>query len=259
MDQEHDALVLAEKDERGVLTIALNRPDKRNALNIPMLELLAAHLSRAQTDAAIRVIVLRGAGPVFCAGLDLKEAQDPELAKRSAHGVANALEAIYTAPQPTIAAVHGASVAGGAGLMSACDIAYAADGTKLGYPEVRRGLVAGLVMTFLRRQLPERQARALLLTGSLIDAETAAAIGLVNRSVPTDDLDATVELCVSEILKGAPEAIAITKRHFDRLYHHTVREDLFAALNLHVEVRNTASAQEGMRAFTEKRDPKWTA
>ena len=252
-------LVLTENDGSGVFTIRLNRPEKRNALNIPLLEQLCAAVDAANGDASVRVIVLRGNGPVFCAGLDLKEAGDPANSHHSAELIARMLSAVYYSSKATIAAVHGAALAGGAGLMSCCDLVIATADTQLGYPEVRRGMVAGLVMTFLRRQLHERHARELLITGEIIDAERAVEIGLVNRCVPTDLLDTAVDQAGEKILKGAPGAIARTKRLFDELWHHSAQADFERALELHVEVRNAHEAQEGMKAFLEKRTPSWDA
>lgn len=252
-----DNLIITERPQPGVVSITLNRPDKRNALSIPMMAQLCDAVDQAVTDESVRVIVFRGAGPVFCAGLDLAEAQDTSRSHASAELVARMLSTVYHAPQVTIAVVHGAAIAGGAGLMSACDIALAVTDTKFGYPEVRRGLVAGLVMTFLRRQVAERHARELLLLGEIIDSERALEIGLINREVPSDLLDDVVILTIDQVLKGAPAAVRITKRFFDSLHQRPVPDDLDEALKLHVEVRNAGEAQEGMRAFTEKRAPAW--
>lgn len=252
-----DAPVITENDGNGTFTIRLNRPEKRNALNIPVLEALCAAVDAANGDASVRVIVLRGNGAAFCSGLDLKEAGDPANSHRSAELIARMLSSIYYSSKATLAAVHGAALAGGAGLMSCCDLVIAAVDTQIGYPEVRRGMVAGLVMTFLRRQLHERHARELLITGEIIDAERAAELGLVNRCVPDDFLDTAVQQAVDKILQGAPGAIARTKRLLDELWHHPVQADFDRALSLHVEVRNGHEAQEGMRAFVEKRLPSW--
>lgn len=249
--------ILTQNDGEGRYTITLNRPDKRNALNIPLLEDLCAAVDAANGDASVRAIVLRGNGPVFCAGLDLKEAGDPANSHRSAELIAKMLSSVYYSSKATIAAVHGAALAGGAGLMSCCDLAIATVDTNIGYPEVRRGLVAGLVMTFLRRQLNERHARELLITGDIITAERAEQIGLVNRCVPDDFLDTAVDQAVDKVLKGAPGAIARSKRLLDELWHHPAQADFDRALELHVEVRNAHEAQEGMKAFLEKRPPSW--
>ncbi len=159
--------VLVEKKDRATF-VTLNRPERRNALTIELLTELTAAMDAAAADSGQRVLILRGAGKVFCAGLDLQETTETEKAHRSAEMVARTLLAISQTRLITIAQVHGAAVAGGAGLMSACDFVVTAEGTKIGYPETKRGLVAGLVMTFLRRQLRERDIRELLFTGDLI-------------------------------------------------------------------------------------------
>lgn len=251
------SLVEVSTPEVGVCSIALNRPEKRNALNIPMLAALCGALKEAEADAAVRVIVLRGNGPVFCAGLDMEEAADRELAHQSAELVSKALAGLYGSAKVTLAVVQGAAIAGGAGLMSACDIAVSTVDSKFGYPEVRRGLVAGLVMTFLRRQVAERHARELLLLGEIIDGERAEAMGLVTRAVPSDLLEETAAVMIRQILKGSPQALALTKRFFDSLHQRELQADLDQALALHVEVRQGGDAQEGMAAFFEKRNPRW--
>lgn len=248
------SLVLEDSPRSGVTVLTLNRPEKRNALNLSLLESLRGAIGRAREQ---RVLVIRGAGPVFCAGLDLAEAQDPDLRTRSADGVRSVLETLYASPCITIASVHGAALAGGAGLMAACDIAIAAMDTTLGFPEVHRGLVAGLVMTFLRRQIPERFARELLLLGELVDAERAAEIGLVNRAVPTDLLDAAVERCVDKALKASPGAIRDTKALLESLWHHPIAGDFDLTHAVHLRMRESEEAREGMAAFLEKRRPAW--
>ncbi|MBI1318459.1 MAG: enoyl-CoA hydratase/isomerase family protein [Candidatus Hydrogenedens sp.] len=252
-------LVLVSSDANGVARVSLNRPDKRNALNVALLEALCGELDTLAQDDAVRVAVLSGEGPVFCAGLDMSEAQDPEIAHRSAELIARSLRTLYHFPKVVIAQVRGAAIAGGLGLVSACDFALAEVDAKFGYPEVRRGLVAGLVMTFARRQLHERHARELLLTGEIISGERACAMGLLNRAVPSDCLQEQTDLLIDQILMGAPEALQITKEFLNGLYPVEVDTHLEAALGLHVRVRQSAAAQEGMLAFTEKRPPNWQA
>jgi methylglutaconyl-CoA hydratase len=157
----------------------------------------------------------------------------------------------------TIAAVHGAAVAGGAGIMSACDFVVAAERTKIGYPEVRRGLVAGLVMTFLRRQVGERNMRELLFSGELIDVARAKEIGLVNRVVAPDDVINEAKRFAASVLHGAPGALAQTKRLVEELRWHSVKEDIDLALKYHMEAREADEAREGIAAFNEKRNPNW--
>jgi methylglutaconyl-CoA hydratase len=157
----------------------------------------------------------------------------------------------------TIAAVHGAAVAGGAGIMSACDFIVAAERTKIGYPEVRRGLVAGLVMTFLRRQVGDRNMRELLLGSELIDAERAKEIGLVNRVVAQNELMNEAQKFANSILQGAPGALAQTKRLIEELWWRSVKDDVDLALKYHMEARESSEAREGIAAFNEKRKPNW--
>ncbi len=249
--------VLVEKKDRATL-VTLNRPERRNALTIELLTELTAAMDAAAADSSQRVLILRGAGKVFCAGLDLQETTETEKAHRSAEMVAKTLLAISQTRLITIAQVHGAAVAGGAGIMSACDFVVTAEGTKIGYPETRRGLVAGLVMTFLRRQLRERDIRELLFTGDLISAERAREIGLVNRVVPPDELEKETQRIVAAILQNAPVALANTKRLIEQLWSSSVKEDVERALRHHMEARESAEAKEGIAAFLEKRAPNWT-
>jgi methylglutaconyl-CoA hydratase len=241
-----------------VPTLTLNRPEKRNALNVELLDQLCAAIAAAGTDASQRVLILRGAGTVFCAGLDLAEAGKPDFAPRSAELVQQTLGALATTRLITIARVQGAAIAGGAGLMSVCDFAVAPRDAKFGYPEVRRGLVPALIMTFLRRQLRERDARELLLLGKLFSAEHAHAIGLINRVVADEAaLDAEVSSLVSSLLQGAPDALAETKRMLATLWPSPVATDLERAHAHHLSARNSAEAKEGIAAFNEKRAPNW--
>jgi methylglutaconyl-CoA hydratase len=252
-----NSLVLTESPAPGVCVVTLNRPDKRNALNIPLLEELVAAVERlnAQTDA--RVLVFTGAGPVFCAGLDLEEARDPQRAPRSGELIGKMLHGIVSSPHVTIAAVRGAAVAGGAGLMLACDLSVVASDFKTGFPEVRRGLVAGLVMTFLRRKLPEAKARELILLGELMGAEDARAAGMVNRVVAPEVVLPEALGLAKLALKGAPIALRRSKRLFDDLYHLPVNDHIDYATNLHKDMRTSPEAVEGLAAFAEKRLPKW--
>src|SRR5437773_8123675 len=186
---------------------------------------LTAAIESANADPQQRILILRGAGKAFCTGLDLEEAvkMDPQV---TAENVARTLLALAETRLVTIAMVHGAAVAGGAGLMSACDFAIAAERTKIGYPEVRRGLVAGLVMTFLRRQLRERDLRELLLASELIAAERAREMGLVNRVVPSGELESEARKIAASVLQGAPGATSNSKRLLEELWATSVKQDI---------------------------------
>lgn len=251
-------LVRTELLRDGIHAVVLNRPDKRNALSIALMTELCDTVEALSADDAVRVIVLRGEGPAFCAGLDLVEGADTSKAHESAELVARMLIAVAESPKVVIAAAHGAAVAGGAGLLMACDLAVASGDLRTGFPEVRRGLVAGIVMTLLRRRVLERDARELLLTGALIDAERALDMGLVNRVVTPDTLVPAAELLALDILEGAPGAVARTKALFQSLWPATLRDDIDKALALHKDVRTSPEALEGMRAFAEKRPPAWS-
>ncbi len=250
-------VVLIEKQTPQITVVTLNRPERRNALTIELLTELISAIHAASEEPGVRILILRGAGAAFCTGLDLKDAADQTKAHATAEAVANTLTTISQTRLITIAAVHGAAVAGGAGIMSACDFVVAAQRTKIGYPEVRRGLVAGLVMTFLRRQVSERNMRELLLGSELIDADRAKEVGLVNRVVAQDNLMTEAVSFAGSALQGAPGAVAQTKRLIDELWWRSVRQDVDLALKYHMEARESAEAREGITAFNEKRKPNW--
>jgi len=251
-------VVLIEKQSPQITVITLNRPERRNALTLELLTELCAAVKVACEQPQQRILILRGAGAAFCTGLDLKEAADSTKAHATAEMVANTLVAISQTRLVTIAAVHGAAVAGGAGIMSACDFVVAAERTKVGYPEVRRGLVAGLVMTFLRRQVGERNMRELLFSAELINAARAKEIGLVNRVVSSDEVMAEAQKFAASVLQGAPGALAQTKRLVEELWWRSVKEDVDVALKYHMQARESGEASEGIAAFNEKRPPNWT-
>ena len=250
-------VVLIEKQSPQITVITLNRPERRNALTVELLTELCAAIKVASDEPQKRVVILCGAGAAFCTGLDLKEAADQTKAHATAEMVANTLIAISQTHLVTIAAVHGAAVAGGAGIMSACDFVVAAERTKIGYPEVRRGLVAGLVMTLLRRQVGERNMRELLLGSELIEVERAKAIGFVNRVVARNDLMTEALKFADSVLQGAPSAVAQTKRLIDELWWRSVKDDVDLALRYHMQARESSEAREGIAAFNEKRKPNW--
>lgn len=256
-----EPLVLSE--QRGsVGLVTLNRPDKRNAMSQALVAELGDAIGRHAAHAATRVLVLTGAGGTFCAGMDLREASDaaqtPESEQRAiaeTRALADLVHQVHTFPKITIAAVNGDALAGGAGLAMACDFVVMADGARLGYPEVLRGLVPAIVMHDLVRLLGERRARQLLLTGSAIDARTAHAWGLANEVTPAGR-------CLDEALAGAeralvagPMAVATIKRLLDEATKRL--PDLRGPAAVTASVRVSEEAVEGMRAFLERRPPRW--
>jgi methylglutaconyl-CoA hydratase len=251
------SVLLIERQTPEITVATLNRPERRNALTIELLNELIAAIKVASEEPHKRVLILRGAGAAFCTGLDLREAANPTRAHTTAELVAKTLITLSQTHLITIAAVHGAAVAGGAGIMSACDFVVAAEKTRIGYPEVRRGLVAGLVMTFLRRQVGERAIRELLLGSELIDAERAREVGLVNRVVPPNELMNEAQKFAGAVLQGAPGALGQTKKLIEELWSTSVEKDVNLALKYHMQARESAEAQEGITAFNEKRKPNW--
>src|SRR5687767_8566657 len=227
------SLVLVDMVEPGIARITLNRPEKRNALYVPLMKELCAAIQSAGNGSEQRVIILQAAGPVFCAGLDLQVASaSASETEQAVEWIGKTLQTIHNTRLVTIAAVQGAAMAGGAGLMSACDFVIAADDARFGYPEIHRGLVAGVVMTFLRRQVRERDARELLLLGETIDAQRALAIGLVNRVVPAQNLEREAVELAMRAMKGPPHTMARTKQLLDELWPQPIGDDVTRALRL---------------------------
>jgi methylglutaconyl-CoA hydratase len=248
---------LIDAADPAIVLVTLNRPEKRNALSIELIERLTAAITQASSDPTRRVLILRGADPVFCAGLDLHEAADPALSDRSSHRLADLYIALCQCPLVTIAAAQGAAFGGGAGLLAACDLVVAAEDLKIGFPEVHRGLVAALVTCMVRRQLGERAVRELVLLGQSVPAGRALSLGLINRVVPNARLMDEATALAREACNGAPGAIARTKRLLDDVAPRPIADDLRLALKYHLEARESAEAAEGVAAFLEKRPPHW--
>jgi methylglutaconyl-CoA hydratase len=241
-------------------TITLNRPDKRNALSRQLIAELTAAFAAADADPGVRSIIITGNGPAFCAGMDLDELRGTLTATKDQFwDDARKLAALYSlidnSQKPTVAAVNGTAVAGGAGLVTVCDLAIAADTAKFGYPEVRRGLVAAMVLPLLLRHVGERAARWMLLTGELIDAEEARRIGLVNAIVGADDVLPTARAWCAACHEGGPEALATTKR----LLRDCSRVSLVAdeLTKASVEPRLGAECRDGLTAFFDRKPAPW--
>jgi methylglutaconyl-CoA hydratase len=254
-------LVLYQAQPPAVL-ITLNRADKRNALSRELIAGLAAAFAKARDDPAARCVILTGAGPVFCAGMDLAELaeslQQPAESTpvwEDALRLARLYDLIYTLPKPTVAAVNGPALAGGAGLVTVCDLAVAVPEAKFGYPEVRRGLVAAMVMPHLLRHVSERMARYLLLTGELIDAEEAQRCGLINAVVPAAGLMERASAWARSLAEGGPHALTRTKE----LLHQFSRQALSVvqAATESAAPRLTEECQQGLRAFFAKQPAPW--
>jgi methylglutaconyl-CoA hydratase len=249
----------------GAACLTLNRADRRNALSRGLITALTEAFTRARDDSAARTVILTGAGPVFCAGMDLAELQESAHQPAPQGGespvwddalrLARLYDLIYTLPRPTIAAVNGAAVAGGAGLVSVCDLAIAAAGAKFGYPEVRRGLVAAMVMPHLMRHVGERTARHLLLSGELIDAEEAHRVGFVNLVVPPDQLMSKAREWARSTAEGGPDALKRTKELLHLFSHQAV--SIEEAAKASAGPRLTEECRQGLQAFFAKRPVPW--
>lgn len=242
----------------AVLTI--DRPDRRNALSRALIAALADAFTRAAADPAVRAVVLTGTGAAFCAGMDLDELRatlgdEADKVWDDAARLSALYEQIYWLPKPTVAAVNGAAVAGGAGLVTVCDLAVAVPAAKFGYPEVRRGLVAAMVLPHLLRHVGERAARWLLLTGELIDAAAAERAGLVNAVVPPEVLRETALAWCRALAEGGPKALATTKDLLRRCSRQAVSVDELARAS--AEPRLTDECRGGLAAFFDKRPAPW--
>jgi methylglutaconyl-CoA hydratase len=203
--------------EAGVFTLTLNRPERRNALDMALIEALHGALERADLDAAVRVVVLRGAGQDFCAGADLTEllaSADATLDqnRQSALRLGQLFLRLREIPQPVVAVVQGRALAGGAGLATAADILVAGESSRFGYPEIQRGFVPAMVLSLLRRAVGEKRAGELALTGRLLTAREAWEAGLVSRVVPDQEADRAVSELVASLTASSASALALTKR-----------------------------------------------
>lgn len=249
--------VRVETLQTGLTSLVLNRPERRNAMSIALVTQLCDAIDRLAADEAQRVIILRGEGSVFCAGLDLKEAADDTLVEQSAACVERLFRTLRETPLVSIAAAHGGAYAGGGGLVAACDIAIATEDFRIGFPEARRGLLPALICGVLMTRVSEGDLRELFLVGDPIDAQRSQQMGLVQRIVPGDRLlDEAVSVARS-ILAGGPQTIRQTKRlinaAFDALALHSDDD----VLQTHFDARKSDEATEGMAAFREKRQPRW--
>jgi methylglutaconyl-CoA hydratase len=255
-------LILYEARPPAVI-LTLNRPDRRNAISRGLIAELTAAFERAAQDTGARCVVLTGAGPVFCAGMDLAELQQSldVPAEQSpvwddALQLARLYDLIYRLPKPTIAAVQGAAVAGGAGLVTVCDLAVAAPEAKFGYPEVRRGLVAAMVMPHLLRHVGERIARYLLLTGEMIGADEALRAELINEIVPADRLMERALALARACAEGGPQALARTKEFLGQFSRQSL--SITAAAQGSAAPRLTEECRQGLQAFFAKRPVPWS-
>jgi len=249
--------------DRGLAVITLNRPDKRNALSYELIEELFAALDKVAKSSAL-VLLLTGAGKAFCSGMDLENLQSligrsPEQSLQDTQIMARLFRTLYEFPKPTIAAVNGAAIAGGAGLATLCDFTLAVPDAKFGYTEVRIGFVPAIVSTFLLRQVGEKIARGLLLTGRLFDADEAQRIGLVNEIVSPENLLSRAGELAAQLMENSPASLRYTKRLLSDAARAELDAQINAAVRENAAIRETADFREGVTSFLEKRKPKWSS
>jgi methylglutaconyl-CoA hydratase len=243
--------------DAGVLTLALNRPDKRNALNAALLDRLHQSVERADLDADVRVLVIRGAGRDFCAGADLDEllaSADRSEAENetSALQLGTLFERLRALPKPVIAMVQGRALAGGAGLATACDLIVAGADAQLGYPEIQRGFAPAMVMALLRRIVGEKVALDLVLTGRVLRADEAERVGLISRVVPAAELERATLALAAELARASGTALAFTKRLFYELDGASLTEGIARGARVNAVVRSSPDFRDAIAQFLRK-------
>ncbi|HXM67154.1 MAG TPA: enoyl-CoA hydratase-related protein [Candidatus Acidoferrum sp.] len=246
----------------GVATITLNRPDKRNAISFELIDDLLRSLKEVEGSDAI-VLILTGAGKAFSSGMDLDNLKQligrtPEQNLQDSQTMVQLFRSLYEFPKVTIAAVNGAAIAGGTGLALLCDFTLAVPEAKFGYTEVRIGFVPAIVSTFLLRQVGEKQARDLLLTGRIIGAEEALRMGLVNEIVAPENLVNRAHELAALLMENSPASLRATKKLLSDHAGPDLDAQIEAAVRENAAVRTTADFREGVTSFLEKRKPVWS-
>jgi len=245
-----------------VATITFNRPDKRNALSFQMIGEILAALDEVEKSVA-QVVIVTGAGKAFCAGMDLDElksltgkthAENVEDSRR----MAKLFRRLYEFPKPTIAAVNGPAIAGGAGLATMCDFTLAVPEAKFGYTEVRIGFVPAIVSSILVWQVGHKIARDLLMTGRLFDAPEARSIGLVNEVVAPENLMSRARELARQLMENSPTSVRLTKRLINNFIRDVLDRQTEEAVAENAAIRQTADFREGVASFLEKRKPRWS-
>ena len=241
----------------GVLSATLNRPDKRNAIDTAMIDALLEVLERADLDAAVRVVAIRGAGRDFCAGMDLNELlasadQSLEQNRKAALHFAEIFVRMRRLPKPVVAIVQGRALAGGCGLATACDLILASESSQFGYPEVQRGFVPAIVMTMLRRAVGEKIAFDLATTGRLLNGTEAAGAGLISRVYEDADFEEQAGDVLRVLAESSASALAFTKQQFYQLDGLTFAEGLRLGADVNAVSRSTPDFRAALGAFLKK-------
>ncbi|WP_065330694.1 crotonase/enoyl-CoA hydratase family protein [Tritonibacter mobilis] len=257
----YDTLTLT-RDDRGVATLTLNRPEKHNAMSGQMLQELQDAARALAADRSVRVVVLTGAGKSFCAGGDLAWMQaqmdaDAETRAREARVLAEMLNLLNTLPQPLIGRLQGNAFGGGVGMASVCDVAIGVDSLKMGLTETRLGLIPATIGPYVIARMGEARARRVFMSARLFDASEAVELGLLSRAVSADSLDAAVEAEVTPYLDCAPGAVADAKALARALGPKIDKSTIDFTISALVTRWESPEAVEGINAFFEKRRPSW--
>ena len=259
-----DAILLRD-DNKGVATLTLNSPKSLNALSDAMLAALQSQFDALADDRSIRAIILKGEGKAFCAGHDLKEMTAGRQAEDGGAAYfadlfsrcATMMQTILRLPQPVIAQVHGIATAAGCQLVATCDMAIAAEGTRFGVNGVNIGLFCSTPMVALSRNIPRKQAFHMLTTGQFIDAQRAEQLGLINSSVPHDQLDAATRDLANSVAAKLASAVKIGKQAYYAQLQMPLDQAYAFTGQVMVENLLNRETKEGIAAFIEKRDPNW--
>lgn len=264
--EQHDDILLEALDDGGILRLTLNDTARRNALSEAMLARLRKSLDRAAADESVRVIVLAAHGPAFCAGHDLKQmtaARDAPDQGRAYFtelmaACSGVMQAIVDNPEPVIAEVAGVATAAGCQLVASCDLAYASPQARFATPGVHIGLFCSTPMVALSRNVSNKHAMEMLLTGELIPAASAAEIGLINRVVPAEELTAHVTGVAHQVAAKSSMTVATGKKAFYRQREMPLAQAYEYASSVMVENMLARDAEEGIEAFLDKRAPEWS-
>ncbi len=261
-EDARDYATLAVSYDGQLATITLNRPEKRNAISYELLDELLEALNEVERSPA-EVLIVTGAGKAFCAGMDLDNlraiaGRTEEQNHADSQTMALLFRTLYEFPKVTIAAVNGPAIAGGCGLATLCDFTLASSEAKFGYTEVCIGFIPAIVSAFLLRQVGEKQARDLLLTGRIISAEEAFRIRLVNEVVAHDKLLDRARELANSLLQNSPASLIATKRLLNSYASDELSREIPTAVEENARIRLSDDFREGIRSFLEKRSPHWS-
>lgn len=249
--------------EKGLAIVTFNRPEKRNAMNADMIKEISDVLHVLANDKAVTVVIINGNGEHFCAGADINWMKaigtySPKENQRDAEVLATLLYQLYSFPKPTIALAHGAVLGGGMGIVSACDIALSAKNASFGFPEVKMGIAPSTISPYVMAAIGERAAHYYFLTGIRFGADEAVRIGLIHQTTEDADLYKVGHALALTLLQNGPQALISIKHLIHGVANEKITPKLSKLTAQHLaDIRTSPEAQEGLKAFLEKRSPQW--